>query len=251
MEVIKFMNFKTKSNNITKVLYTVLVLCIISIMILSIYSMFNKPEVKNNQGNVNGGNSLKNGSAYDDSEDAAFEFFKKSTTEASTQAPTQKPTNAPPKQNEMPNEDEQDNLPDMTDKEADIVILPHEEVIEVVSVPAVYIKPVAGSVSTLHNPDTPAYSVAMNDYRTHMKPEKHMLLIPHVNQPGMIARVAGVLGDDGVNISRMHVAQKSDAAASDLSIMIICTDGTVEQKSLDAISKINGVQKAVYVNLNV
>lgn len=97
--------------------------------------------------------------------------------------------------------------------------------------------------------------IKINDYVTQIKPEKHMLFVPHVNKPGMIARVATVLGDDGVNISRMHVAQKSsleyENAKNELSIMIICTDGVVEQSSLDKISKIDGIEKPIYVNLAV
>ncbi len=92
--------------------------------------------------------------------------------------------------------------------------------------------------------------IRINDYYTQIKPEKHMLIVPHVNQPGMIAKVATVLGDENVNISRMSVAQKGHSE-NELSIMIICTDGPVEGSALDKISKIGGVEKPVYVNLEV
>lgn len=125
-----------------------------------------------------------------------------------------------------------------------------------------------GSISVKLNCDKESATVAgaviagqikritkVNDYTTQIKPEKHMLLIPHVNKPGMIARVATVLGDDGVNISRMHVAQKSFSESGEtkdeLSIMIICTDGVVAKSSLDKISAIDGIGKSRYVNLAV
>ena len=97
--------------------------------------------------------------------------------------------------------------------------------------------------------------VKINDYNTSIKPEKHMLLVPHENKPGMIAAVATVLGDDGVNISRMQVAQKSYAKGEirrdEKSIMIINTDDTVEQNTLDKIAKINGIDQSCYIKLNV
>ena len=97
--------------------------------------------------------------------------------------------------------------------------------------------------------------VKINDYNTSIKPEKHMLLVPHENKPGMIAAVATVLGDDGVNISRMQVAQKSytkgQMRGDEKSIMIINTDDTVEQNTLDKIAKINGIDESCYIKLNV
>ena len=97
--------------------------------------------------------------------------------------------------------------------------------------------------------------VKINDYNTSIKPEKHMLLVPHENKPGMIAAVATVLGDDGINISRMQVAQKSYAKGEirqdEKSIMIINTDDKVEQNTLDKIAKINGIYESSYIRLNV
>ena len=82
-----------------------------------------------------------------------------------------------------------------------------------------------------------------------------MLLVPHVNKPGMIAQVATVLGTDNVNISRMQVVQKSfkkDAAKTDeKSMMIINTDNEVCDETLAKIEKIDGIYEAKFVKLNV
>lgn len=95
--------------------------------------------------------------------------------------------------------------------------------------------------------------VKLNDYNTSIRPEKYMLLVPHVNKPGMIAQVATVLGSDNVNISRMQVVQKSkkSAAADEKSMMIINTDNEVNTDTLAKISKIDGVYEAKFVTLNV
>ncbi len=80
-----------------------------------------------------------------------------------------------------------------------------------------------------------------------------MLLVPHVNKPGMIASVATVLGADNVNISRMQVVQKSGKQVSEdaKSMMIINTDNEVSKETLDKISKIDGIFEAEFVKLNV
>ena len=57
----------------------------------------------------------------------------------------------------------------------------------------------------------------INEYHTSIEPKEHMLLVPHINKVGMVAKVANVLGEDNVNISGMQVAQ----GKGDKSIMII------------------------------
>ncbi len=89
--------------------------------------------------------------------------------------------------------------------------------------------------------------VQINDYKLSIQPQKYMLLVPHANQPGMIARVATVLGDNNVNISSMQVSNKED----DISIMIINTDSTVDAETLDKISKLDGIKDAKFSTLNV
>ena len=72
-----------------------------------------------------------------------------------------------------------------------------------------------------------------------------MLFVPHINKVSMVAQVAGVLGADNVNISGMQVVQGN----SDQSVMIINVDSAVEQKTLDAINRIDGVKNAILVNI--
>lgn len=95
--------------------------------------------------------------------------------------------------------------------------------------------------------------VKLNDYNTSIKPEKFMLLVPHVNKPGMIAKVATVLGSYDVNISRMQVVQKSrkQASTNEKSMMIINTDNEVSKEALDKIAQIDGIYEAEFVKLNV
>lgn len=87
--------------------------------------------------------------------------------------------------------------------------------------------------------------VKIDQYNTSIEPEKHMLLVPHENKLAMIAKVATVIGEAGININHMHVVQK----AGDNSLMIINTDCVVEKDVIDKIEKINGVSKSKYVQL--
>lgn len=87
--------------------------------------------------------------------------------------------------------------------------------------------------------------VKIDQYNTSIEPQKHMLLVPHENKPCMIARVATVIGDNGININHMHVVQRD----GDNSLMIISTDGAVEKDVLDKISKIDGVTNSKYIKL--
>lgn len=87
--------------------------------------------------------------------------------------------------------------------------------------------------------------VKIDQYDTSIEPEKHLLLVPHENKPSMIAKVATVIGEAGINICHMHVIQKAD----DKSLMVINTDCAVEKDVIEKIEKINGVTKSKYVKL--
>ena len=92
--------------------------------------------------------------------------------------------------------------------------------------------------------------VKINDYETSIRPEKHVLIIPHVNKPSMIAKVAQVIGEKGINIGSMNVVQKNDRHETE-SIMVINIDSSVGDDVLSAIAQIDGVHNPKYVNLTV
>ena len=73
--------------------------------------------------------------------------------------------------------------------------------------------------------------------------------MPHTNKPSMIAQVARVIGEKGINIGSMNVVQKNDKHQE--SIMVINIDTTVDDETLMAIEKIDGVHNPKYVKLTV
>ena len=92
--------------------------------------------------------------------------------------------------------------------------------------------------------------VKINDYETSIRPQKHVLIVPHVNKPSMIAKVAQVIGENNINIGSMNVVQKNDKHETE-SIMVINVDTAVDDKTLELISKIDGVHNPKCVNLTV
>ena len=66
----------------------------------------------------------------------------------------------------------------------------------------------------------------------------------------MIAKVAQVIGEKGINIGSMNVVQKNDKHETE-SIMVINVDSVVPDETLSEIAKIDGVHNPKYVKLTV
>ena len=188
------MNFRKKTSNVTKALYIILAMCIISIISLTLYSLFNQGSSPNNQ-------ILHINNQEDEAEDALGNIFRRreETTQETSKPPettskqpepppaaTQRPETPahtpPPAASNIPAPSAPAYLPEIDSIETDDieVIAPPEieeqpafinpeleESVEVMSVPSVFMKPLNGFISRVHNPNIPEYSVAMNDYRTH------------------------------------------------------------------------------------
>ena len=92
--------------------------------------------------------------------------------------------------------------------------------------------------------------VKINDYETSIRPEKHELIVPHLNQPSMIAKVAQVIGERGINIGSMNVVQKNDNHETE-SLMVINIDTEVNDDVLNQIGHINGVHNPKYIKMTV
>jgi len=184
------MNFRKKTSNVTKVLYIILAMCIISIISLTLYSLFNQDDNSSNQ-------ILHINNQDENAEDALGNIFRRQeeTTAATsrqndpppatTQRPSAAPSSAPPISS-APVTSVPAYLPEIIDEIEDIEVMQptpvattsaqpafinpedeFEDSIEVMSVPAAFRRPLNGFVSKLHNPYIPEFSVAMNDYRTH------------------------------------------------------------------------------------
>lgn len=90
----------------------------------------------------------------------------------------------------------------------------------------------------------------INGYLTDIEPANHMLVLPHKDKPGMIAKVASLLGENNINISMMQVGRKDriqDAGGE--SCMVLSVDEPVEKQLLTQLEQIDGIYSSMYINL--
>lgn len=89
----------------------------------------------------------------------------------------------------------------------------------------------------------------INGYFTDIEPAPHMLVLPHQDKPGMIAKVATLLGKDNINISMMQVGRKDRDQAGGESCMVLSIDDPVTKEILAELSNLEGIKSAKYVSL--
>jgi D-3-phosphoglycerate dehydrogenase len=92
--------------------------------------------------------------------------------------------------------------------------------------------------------------VEVDGYPMALEPTQYILITPHHDRPGMIAKVATVLGQAGVNISALQVARKEGAVAGGESIMVFNLDNTLSDDVLKAIRQLEGIYGSLYICLD-
>lgn len=73
--------------------------------------------------------------------------------------------------------------------------------------------------------------------------EDYAIMSLHNDQPGVVAGVSGLLGEENINISSMRVFRKrrhSDA------VMMVSTDGPIDQATLQKIEAVPGIKRVMY-----
>jgi D-3-phosphoglycerate dehydrogenase / 2-oxoglutarate reductase len=88
--------------------------------------------------------------------------------------------------------------------------------------------------------------VGIDGHSVDLPPAQHMLVVHNDDSPGMIGRVASVLGRAGLNISNMDVGQSPSGEAA---LMVIATDTTVPAEVVEEILRQEGVQTARAIDL--
>jgi D-3-phosphoglycerate dehydrogenase len=88
--------------------------------------------------------------------------------------------------------------------------------------------------------------VRLDDYRVEIDPRGTILFIRNRDMPGVIGRVATVLGAKGVNIAEMQNVRKRQGEDA---LTVIGVDGPVEAATLEEIGREDGVTAVSLVNL--
>ncbi|HHI96422.1 MAG TPA: phosphoglycerate dehydrogenase [Thermodesulfatator atlanticus] len=81
--------------------------------------------------------------------------------------------------------------------------------------------------------------VQINNFRLDAIPEGHMLYLMNEDRPGVIGQIGITIGEEGVNISRMHVGQEPAKKAN---IILLCVDQPVPEKLLAKLAALPAVK---------
>ena len=88
--------------------------------------------------------------------------------------------------------------------------------------------------------------VDIEGFKTSLKPTAYMLMVPHEDKPGMIAKIGAILGDANINISALQVGRTEDNSKS---IMLYNLDSPTNERDLKAISEVQGCYEAKALTL--
>jgi D-3-phosphoglycerate dehydrogenase len=99
---------------------------------------------------------------------------------------------------------------------------------------------VAGTV--FQNNDV--HIVGIDAFALDIKPEGHLVLVPHKDQPKVVGPVGMILGDKGVNIAGMQLGRREIGGDS---LMILTVDNAVSDDVLEDLKKVPSVKKAAYL----
>ena len=90
--------------------------------------------------------------------------------------------------------------------------------------------------------------VNLNGYPASIAPSRYILLTPHIDKPGMIAKVAAVLGDNHINVSALQVARKGEAAGGE-SMMVFNLDDALTPAMLKQVESLDGISSTKFIEL--
>lgn len=88
--------------------------------------------------------------------------------------------------------------------------------------------------------------IGIGGYQTDFAPSRHMILVHHTDQPGMIGRVGSLLGEQDINIASMQVARYRPRGEA---FMILMVDDDPGPAALTTIRAIDGVVAARLIEL--
>ncbi len=92
--------------------------------------------------------------------------------------------------------------------------------------------------------------VGLNGYATNFEPSDYVLLTPHVDKPGMIGKVATVLGRNNINVSSLEVARKGSEAGGE-SMMVFNLDNPISPETQKELEGLDGIISTRFLELAV
>ncbi|MBK8014009.1 MAG: phosphoglycerate dehydrogenase [Deltaproteobacteria bacterium] len=90
--------------------------------------------------------------------------------------------------------------------------------------------------------------VRVNGTHLEIVPEGAILLTRHFDRPGVIGRIGTILGEAGVNISRLNLSKREED--SGLAEAVVSIERPVTPEVLKAIEALDGIERVVQLNLD-
>lgn len=87
----------------------------------------------------------------------------------------------------------------------------------------------------------------INGFPINLTPQRYMLFTSHKDQPGMVAKVAGILGNFDINISTMSVAR---SGAREEAVMVMGLDDALSPRLVSEVGSAPGIHMARFVSLD-
>jgi D-3-phosphoglycerate dehydrogenase len=84
--------------------------------------------------------------------------------------------------------------------------------------------------------------VRINKFVLDVIPEGNMLVLSNSDKPGVIGNIGSVLGDNGINIARLHLSRE---LVDDKALIVLSTDSAVSQ---DVLKKLTDLPHVISVN---
>ena len=92
-----------------------------------------------------------------------------------------------------------------------------------------------------------AIITTINSHPINLTPAKYMLFTTHRDQPGIVAKVAGALGEHDVNISTMGVGRRG---VREDAVMVMTLDDPIPAELMQNLAQVPGIHLARFVSLS-
>lgn len=87
--------------------------------------------------------------------------------------------------------------------------------------------------------------VNIDGFRIDVAPHARIVICPHINRPGFIGKVGSIMGEAGINISAMQVAEMETESVN---LMVLTIDNDLPEETLQKIKNMDGVFDVKLVN---
>ena len=91
-----------------------------------------------------------------------------------------------------------------------------------------------------------AIITTINCHPINLTPAKYMLFTTHRDQPGIVAKVAGALGEHDVNISTMGVGRRG---VREDAVMVMTLDDPIPAELMHKLTQLPGIHLARFIAL--